>query len=80
MILKLDENEEYFKNLECDAAILRMRIEPNGNILPCGLIREPIGNIYDGNIKNIWVSDKIKKFRKSDLFKSRNECLDCEDC
>lgn len=67
-----------FNKSSCSAAMNKIWISPNGDVYPCELVREPIGNIFKENIKEIWYGDKSKKVLKSELFITDNKCIDCE--
>lgn len=72
------KNEIYYSSIKCDAAKMRLRIEPNGNVVPCGLIRKPLGNIQIDTLKDIWNNETSINFINSEVFKSRKECEKCE--
>lgn len=69
--------KNYLKNVQCDAAILRMRINPAGKVFPCGLIPIEIGNIEKEDLAQIWENNIVSTFLKKDFFKSREDCSNC---
>lgn len=72
-----DKDKTYYTLKECDAARVRLRIEPNGNVVPCGLIRLVLGNIKTNKLKDIWGGIIAEDFVGSDVFKNREECVNC---
>lgn len=56
----------------CYAGIFEIRIEANGDILPCHRY-PPIGNVKKENLEKIWNSEETKKIRKA--IKSCQMCM-----
>ena len=49
----------------CLAMSNRMNIEANGNVVMCKMFPEfKVGNINEGNVKEIWHNDTITKCRE----------------
>ncbi len=41
-----------------------LRVDPNGNVLPCGFIRKSFGNVFQQPVEEIWNSEEFRKFRR----------------
>jgi Fe-coproporphyrin III synthase len=64
-----EEKKRIFKkdttaNLPCMAAFLYFRLLPNGDIMPCTMMPEAIGNIKEKSFSEIWFSKKADIVRK----------------
>ncbi|KQC06516.1 MAG: hypothetical protein APR62_07785 [Smithella sp. SDB] len=51
-------------NLPCMAGFLYFRLLPNGNIMPCTILSEIVGNIKEKTFSEIWYSEKADSIRK----------------
>ncbi|ESP62506.1 Radical SAM domain protein [Smithella sp. ME-1] len=51
-------------NLPCLAGFLYLRLLPNGDIMPCTIFSEPMGNIKEKSFSEIWHSEKADSMRK----------------
>lgn len=56
----------------CDAGSNFFYMDSHGNIFPCHLKNQPIGNLTQKNFNDIWFSQKSEKIR--------NSCLNCNQC
>lgn len=72
-----NKDKVHYTHRECDAAKMRLRIDPDGNVVPCGLIRTVLGNIKTNKLKDIWVNNVSQEFINSEVFNLRKECIDC---
>lgn len=45
----------------CGAGISSLTISPFGEVFPCVAWRDPLGNLWDSNLKKIWRSKKLKE-------------------
>ncbi len=59
----------------CTAGLCRCCITPDLHVKPCIFSGEVIGNLEDKSLKELWLSDKMKKWRCKDFYHS--ECLSC---
>lgn len=63
----------------CLAGVNNCRLLPNGDIVPCARIMDPMGNIFENDFRTIWnespLGQKLRKLRRRDLKK----CVQCED-
>lgn len=41
-----------------------LRIDPNGNVLPCGFLRKPFGNVFEQSVEEIWNGEEFRQFRR----------------
>ena len=41
-----------------------LRIDPNGNVLPCGFIRKSFGNVFQEPVEEIWNGKEFRTFRR----------------
>jgi len=51
-------------SLPCQAAFLYFRLMPNGDIMPCTLMPEVIGNLKSNSFSEIWHSKAAERIRK----------------
>ncbi|MCX5850063.1 MAG: radical SAM protein [Deltaproteobacteria bacterium] len=51
-------------NLPCMVAFLYCRLLPNGDVMPCTMMPEAIGNIKEQSFSEIWYSEKADSIRK----------------
>lgn len=67
---------------ECSLPWERISIQPNGDVYPCPVALESIGNFYEQDIVNIFNSEKMAIFRKRvNTAKDMNpECSRCIHC
>lgn len=72
-----DKSKDIFEHTACDAAIMKMRISPDGEVFPCGLIRKSMGNVKEQRILSIWESDTAHEIITYDIQPIR---LGCESC
>lgn len=60
------------------SALLKGRIDPYGNLIPCFAIRKPFGNLLKKELRDLWNSGDFKCYRKKLL---QNNLLPiCESC
>ena len=57
-------NEGEIINLPCLAAFLHCRLLPNGDVMPCTMMPEAIGNIKENVFSEIWHSEKADLIRE----------------
>lgn len=43
--------------------LTNLRIDPAGNVLPCGFIRKPFGNLLEQSLEDIWNGEAFRQFR-----------------
>ena len=70
--MELNENEKFKIKGGCTAGIASCDILPNGDIIPCPFFRKKAGNIYNDELKNIWLN--------SDLFSILRDRKSYENC
>lgn len=66
-----------FENAECDAGIMKLRISPDGDVYPCGLIRKPMGNVRLESLETIWEGQIAKKMLAQYVQAVRPGCENC---
>lgn len=79
------ENQRDTKELghkQCNMPWYRLSAQPNGDVYPCPVAHEPIGNIFEANILDIWNSDEMMKFREgvNSLDNMNEDCVNCTHC
>ncbi len=55
------------RNSPCVVALRNLTIKPNGDVFMCAFLPSKIGNIKDGNIKEMWTSQETKRLRKEQV-------------
>ncbi|GEM_PF-5659906 len=63
----------------CNGLRTQLYISSEGNVYPCSLINESIGNIYQDSLFNLWRSKKAQEFRRLDNC-IKNDCKIIRDC
>ncbi len=81
----LDENERKTTSLGhrfCDLPWHRLSVQPNGDVYPCPMAYDPIGNLDEEIIGDIWESEALKAFRASvnDPDHMNRDCINCTHC
>ena len=81
----VDEIVEATKDLGhryCSMPWYRLSIQPDGDVYPCPLTSNPIGNLNEQSIENIWNGDSLAAFRaKVNVVENQNEdCRNCTHC
>lgn len=70
--------EQLKEEFLCFAGIFFGAIDPKGNLFPCHELtmipNEPIGNLYETNLMELWRSAKISKMRESFRVGARCNC------
>lgn len=81
-IIENQTETEDIGHRNCNMPWYRISIQPNGDVYPCPVSYNPIGNIFKKNIMEIWNSDEMKKFREgvNDLNKMNYDCENCTHC
>lgn len=87
-VLQSDSFEENIKKSEelghksCTMPWYRISIQPNGDIFPCPVAYEPIGNLQQDNILDIWNSKKMHDFRLgvNNVDNMNEDCINCTHC
>jgi radical SAM protein with 4Fe4S-binding SPASM domain len=78
------DTKELFNLIPCYYGWLSLRIEADGMVYPCCRCYEPLGNIYEQQLKAIWTGDAYKQFRKAarkiNRRKSQAMGCDCNSC
>lgn len=72
------ENIDKYKFFGCNALRSLIYIGANGEVYPCSLVRDSIGNIYESSINQIWKSEKSENFREDSCDKWK--CGILESC
>ena len=68
---------------KCPMPYQRMFIQNNGNVLPCCSTygyNLPVGNIYKGSIREIWMSREMKELRTRVNGSKEEQPLPCRKC
>ncbi len=61
----------------CSAMKAKVRIESNGDLIPCELYRQSFGNLLNDDYHNILKSDMLQEFLGSSFFATPEECTTC---
>lgn len=66
----------------CPMPFYMLVVEPNGNVVPCCNIKNPmvLGNVKDEEMKSIWSKNEAQSFRKLQLCGNRNNNGACRIC
>jgi len=67
-----------FSESMCIYPWIGMRITPVGDVSPCCIFNEPIDNIKNNNIKDIYLSDRMKNLRTK--FLNNEKPTECSNC
>ena len=59
----------------CNCGVRHLTLLPNGMIYACRRFESPIGNIFTQSFQQIFLSDKLDKYRQ---VKKLENCKDCE--
>jgi radical SAM protein with 4Fe4S-binding SPASM domain len=81
----IGENQEATREIghrPCYIPWQRLSIQPNGDVYPCPVAYKPIGNLHDGDLKEIWESEALGGFRNgvNDLGNMNEDCRNCTHC
>jgi radical SAM protein with 4Fe4S-binding SPASM domain len=81
----MEENSqatEAMGHKHCSLPWTQMSIQSNGDVYPCAVAYDPIGNIYEDTLEDIWQGELMVKFRLgvNDLENMNNDCRDCIHC
>lgn len=61
---RLVKNKNYPKP-PCMALFSHIRLNPNGDLITCSYITEPLGNLKNNTFTKIWSSNKAKNYRRA---------------
>ena len=66
----------------CPLCFFMLGIFPNGDVYPCETIYRPefLGNVLKGHLVDMWNSEKMRSFQKSQLAEGKNNNLRCKLC
>jgi MoaA/NifB/PqqE/SkfB family radical SAM enzyme len=64
---------------KCFAGYFFFQLDPELNVYPCAAYLHKVGNLKDKNIKQLWKSDDMKRFRRT-LKKKQNKCMCWYNC
>ena len=67
----LDDNTIYEG---CNCAINHLTILENGDLFACRRMDSCVGNVFDDNIYDVFMGDKMDLYRKYDLFEKCSRC------
>lgn len=62
----------------CGAGTTTLAVAPDGQIYPCISLKNPLGNVLEESIEDVWISEKRKNLEKLLSFDKANECRKCE--
>lgn len=79
------ENQKKTKELghkRCNMPWYRLSIQPNGDVYPCPVSNKTIGNIFETDILDIWMSNDMQNFRKgvNSVTQMNTDCKNCTHC
>lgn len=73
--MTLVEGENFKIKGGCTAGIAACDILANGDVIPCPFFRKKAGNIYEDNLKNIWLNSELfETLRNRKAYKKCGEC------
>jgi radical SAM protein with 4Fe4S-binding SPASM domain len=80
-----DENEAETERLGhrfCRIPWNRLSIDPNGDVFPCNVANEVIGNLFEENIEQIWHGPRMQSFRAgvNNPDAMNKDCQTCPHC
>jgi radical SAM protein with 4Fe4S-binding SPASM domain len=64
-IERLRIGENVWETVPCYMGWLTMRFQVNGDVVPCGVCREPLGNLHDASLAEIWNGPGYRRFRSA---------------
>lgn len=67
-----------FKKSICSACIGKMWISPTGDVYPCELYRNKIGNIVTDSFEELWEGKKSMDVLSSSIFNEPYRCRECD--
>ena len=47
----------------CDMPWRRLSLQPNGDVYPCPLSYQPVGNFFEERLEDIWTGPRLAAFR-----------------
>ena len=79
------ENQKDTQDLghkKCNMPWYRLSIQPNGDVYPCPVANNPIGNIFKTDIVDIWNSKLMDEFRRgvNSIDNMNQDCINCTHC
>ena len=78
----MEDNEQETTDIGhkfCDLPWSRLSIQPNGDVYPCPVAYEPIGNFHKESLQEIWGGDTMATFRLG-VNAPHNMNEDCREC
>ena len=66
----------------CDMPWRRLSLQPNGDVYPCPLSYQPVGNFFEERLEDIWTGPRLAAFRAgvNDPENMNPDCRDCSHC
>lgn len=66
----------------CRIPWLRLSIQPNGDVFPCPVAYESVGNLNDASLIEIWKGEALERFRAgvNDAENMNQDCRICTHC
>ncbi|MEM4331011.1 MAG: SPASM domain-containing protein [Candidatus Pacearchaeota archaeon] len=52
----------------------KIYISSDGNVYPCSLYEERMGNLYEETLENIWLGEESSNFRKLFICPKKESC------
>lgn len=65
------------QEISCQAATIKAKIDPAGNVYPCELLQIPLGNLHEQSFPTIWSSSKTLAVRERVQNYNPPECEHC---
>ncbi len=73
-----DEPLGYYKHHRCYALYHHLFVDYLGRVYPCcNLMDEPMGDLHQNNIKEIWYGENYQRIRKKETLPIEQKCIDC---
>lgn len=73
---QFDINPEHYV---CNATRYSLFIQANGNISPCSMLCDTIGNVFLDKIEDVWKYNKYLAYLQELKYKDLNNCCNCQN-
>lgn len=80
--IPLDMKDEFVYD-GCHCGRTHLTILPTGDVYACRRMESKVGNVFENNLYDIWISDEMNKYRDYDKFDKCSKCdlkLLCRGC
>jgi len=70
-----EQRKNWKTKSNCGIFLSRLFIDPEGNIIPCNFIQQPLANLLNVNLEHFWNSQTAENWRR--IAQKPKECKDC---